>query len=261
MNQKQLEMADQAARANLFLESKIEGPCRISISGRRENCNLEVLPTDKDKHITNLLVQFPQEYYQESGKPMRGTLNGGSIDIGDGLKYLVNRSYLFTGKPGSVNSIVPVPIIIYAAYEFEGKEYVDRSLYCLMYNAPPMLSGQAIPLSLLYVGRLKQSVPKIDFVIDPWIASEVGFSKEESTALAFGCPGQHGFVVHSPSGRLRVVSDVSPGEAHAPRPGRAFGSTPTGFKFFPLEGRSIRIEYWLVEIGGPTFKGLELPIR
>jgi hypothetical protein len=181
-----------------------------------------------------------------------GSFNGAQIDITDHLEYLSSRAGPFiSGRDDPFNVLIPVPIIIYSSYEFEGQEHSDRSLYFLIYAMSP-IAGQGFPMQLLKCGRLTEDIPKIDFLVDPWVGSMVGYEKEPSNSLMFNCGTGEGFFIHVDKGQFRVQSNLSTGQGDAPQGGsRAYSITASAVRFLPARG-PITVNYRLIDIGGPV---------
>ena len=265
VRQREVAAAEQQriswAKSRISFTGALPGEgCTISRDGERENCELKVTSTDHRKRILSFVVQFPSGYHEGKLGQFSGTVSGGWISVDDGMKYLVERASPFIRGTGPVNVKIPVPIVIYTTYEFEGQEYSDRALYHLIYAISPFEKPQAVPVQLFECGRLGPSVPEIHFLIDPWVESKVGYEGQPSTSLVFSCGTGYGYTISVDQGQVRVLTNLSPGESDAPQgAGKSYAISMSRFSLKSATNREIPFSHKLIEIGGPVLRGMPLP--
>jgi hypothetical protein len=255
--------AEDAAtgRTRIYFEgslSQVDG-CRVTIETGQRDCEIEIAPTDKNNRVMNFAVQFPAGAARD-GLTVQGSLGGAALPLRYSNDYLVGRAKRFSTRADSFNVVIPLPIIIYSSYEFEGKTYDDRSLYYLLYTTlPPLANGKmySVPLSILYCGRISQDVPRVDFLIDTWIPTRIGYRDKSSTAIAFGCPQKYAFWVETVRGEMIAKTDLASEVAADPsKKGRSFTLLPRGMAFRPLGDDKQTVKYKLLPIGGPDLPQL-----
>lgn len=242
----------EEAQANILLAAKPSNePCEVWEKGvGSKTCRLAIEPTDERKHI----VEFQIHYPAPGARFSHGTLGGSSITTSEAEDYLWTRAARQFGLTDKDTYVAPrtalVPILIATKFEFEGKIYEDRSFYFLVYLFSSIGKDRVIvPVNVSYCGRLKGTDPEMDFLIDPWLPTEVGFSEKESHTAWLSCNRDVGWI-YVKRGRYEIETDTAQRIGNSPAINREHSFDLQGAKIrFRSLGAPIKTTYWLSKLG------------
>jgi len=218
--------------------------------GSIPSCWLNIDPTDPNKKIIDISVKFPAETMPYPA--IVGVFGRSSLSLGDANGYLsVRTKEFFGGKIPREGLTASIPILIRTKYEYEGTVRTDRSVYFLFYHLMPSQIGDdvAIPRHIQYCGRLQKADPEVDFIVDPWRTTSVGFLNKRSHTIDFGCNDRVSWI-RTERGSYKVQTDLVWEAEKRPASRQAESIPLSGSKMrFQSNTRDpVTLTYWLSEV-------------